>query len=213
MNAPNAVVKVGGSLLDWPELPDHLAAYLETRKADRLVLVVGGGPFADALRNLDARLALGEETSHALALRVLDLTAHFLSARTPGLRVVEGWAEIARAWELGLIPVLAPRRFLESDDRTPDPLPHVWTTTTDSIAARLAQRLGAGELTLLKSAGLPEGADIGEAIRLGLLDPEFGRASAGLRTLIYRDLRAAGRAGRVLERRGDPGPSGAVWFS
>ena len=67
-------------------------------------------------------------------------------------------------------PILAPRRFLDVDDRSPDPLPHAWTTTTDAIAARLAVRLGASELVLLKSASIPPGLDLEAASRIGLVD-------------------------------------------
>lgn len=189
MIAPDAVVKVGGSLLDWPGLAASLSAYLASRRGDRLVLVVGGGKFADALRDLDSRQALGEEASHALALRVLDLTAHVLAAIVPGLRAIDDPGEIPPAWNLGLVPVLAPRRFLDADDREPDPLSHTWSTTTDAIAARVALRLGAPELALLKSADRPEGADWIEAARLGLVDPEFARAASGLKLVTYHNLR------------------------
>ena len=213
MSGPDAVVKVGGSLLGWPGLPGRLAAYLESRAADRLVLVVGGGPFADAVRELDARHGLGEERSHALALRALDLTAQALGALMPDLRVIEDPVELHLAWHLGLVPVLAPREFLEADDRGADPLPHSWATTTDSIAARLADRLGARELVLLKSASLPDGADLGEATRLGLVDPEFARASARLGLVLYRDLRDPRGSAKILGRRAGPGERGGPLLS
>jgi len=187
--APDAVVKVGGSLLDWPGLAAGLAGYLGARRGDRLVLVVGGGRFADALRDLDARQGLGEARSHALALRVLDVTARALAAIAPGLVVVEEVADLPPAWASGRVPILAPRRFLDADDRSPGPLPHTWATTTDAIAARLAARLGARELALLKAAPLPEGTDLIEAARLGLVDPETPAAAAGLAVVTYRDLR------------------------
>jgi len=187
--APDAVVKVGGSLLDWPGLAAGLAGYLGARRGDHLVLVVGGGRFADALRDLDARQGLGEARSHALALRVLDVTARALAAIAPGLVVVEEVADLPPAWASGRVPILAPRRFLDADDRSPGPLPHTWATTTDAIAARLAARLGARELALLKAAPLPEGTDLIEAARLGLVDPETPAAAAGLAVVTYRDLR------------------------
>lgn len=192
------VVKVGGSLLEWPGLADRLASYLEGRRAARVVLVVGGGRFADALRGLDRAQSLGEDRSHALALRVLDVTAHALAAVVPGLVVVDEVADLPRAWGLGLVPVLAPRSFLDGDDRSPDPLPHAWSTTTDAIAARLATRLGASGLVLLKSVPAPPGADLEAATRLGLVDPEFARAAAGLPLVAYLDLRGPGGVPVVL---------------
>ena len=73
----------------------------------------------------------------------------------PGLDVVDELAALADGLEPGRIPVLAPRRFLdEVDARSPDPLPPSWDVTSDTIAARLAVRLGAAELVLLKSTPL-----------------------------------------------------------
>jgi aspartokinase-like uncharacterized kinase len=156
---------------------------------DRVVLLVGGGRFVDALRDLDAVHAVGESRSHALALRTLDLTAQVLASLVPGLDVVEDLGRLPAVWSTGRTPVLAPRRFLDDDDRSPDPLPHSWTTTSDAIAARLAVRLGAARLLLLKSAPLPAGSGLREAVRLGLVDPEFPRASAAVPFVSYRDFR------------------------
>jgi aspartokinase-like uncharacterized kinase len=161
------VVKVGGSLLDWPGLPARLLNFLEGRRHERLVLVVGGGRFVDLVRELDVAHRLGEDRSHDLAMHAMDLTASVLVK----------------------VPVLATRRFLDADDRSAAPLPHAWSTTSDSIAARLAVRLGAGELVLLKSASLPPGRTLDGAAGLGLVDPEFPRASADLRRITYLNLR------------------------
>ena len=177
MNGPILVIKLGGSLLDCPAWPDRLARFLASRPEARPVLIVGGGKFADALRDLDSIHALGEPRSHALALRILDATAHIAAALLPGSVVVDEVDDLPEVWAAGSTPILAPRRFLDLDDLSPDPLPHAWTTTTDSIAARVAVRLGASELILLKSCPLPPGAQTWEAAAaLGLVDPEFPRA-------------------------------------
>ena len=175
------VVKLGGSLLDWPPLPARLNQFLAAQRGISPVLVVGGGRFADVLRDLDRLHDLGETRSHALALRVLDTTAHLAAALLPGSVVITEVDEIPRIWDVGKLPILAPRGFLDRDDRlAPDPLPHAWTTTTDSIAARLARHLRA-DLILLKSVPLPpEAPDWPTLARLGLVDPEFPRAVAGL---------------------------------
>jgi 5-(aminomethyl)-3-furanmethanol phosphate kinase len=191
---PHAVVKLGGSLLDWPALPARLRAYLESRSGQRLLLIVGGGPAADFIRALDQRHRHGNDRAHALALHALDFTAHVACALCPGLVVVEDLAACAQVWLKGQTPVLAPRLFLEQDDRqdqTPNanPLPHSWDATSDSIAARLATRLGAGELVLLKSASLRPGTDRAEAARLGLVDPLFPEEASAIKRVIYINFR------------------------
>ncbi|WP_435016512.1 uridylate kinase [Tundrisphaera sp. TA3] len=192
------VIKVGGSLLDWPGLPARLAAEVAGREA---VLLAGGGRFADALRDLDRVHGLGERRSHALALRVLDLTAKILADLVPGSEVVDDPDAISDARRRGRVPVLAPRRFLDADDARPDALPHAWTTTTDAIAARVAVRLGADELVLLKSAGLQDGVGLEDAARLGLVDPEFPRAADGLPLIRLVNARDPGGTPRTFAGR------------
>jgi aspartokinase-like uncharacterized kinase len=199
-----AVVKVGGSLLDWPPLPTRLSSYLGERSCERLLLIVGGGRMADAVRGLDTAHGLGDERSHWLALRALDLTAHCLAAIVSGVAVVDDPGGCHRAWDAGHVPVLAPRRFLEADDRTAaEPLEHSWVVTSDSIAARVAQRWGASELVLLKSAKLPAHTDRDEAARLGLVDRAFPGVSRRLVRVTYVDFRTPGSTASPLPRRLD----------
>lgn len=208
MDRPIVVIKVGGSLLDWPELPSRLEADLEARRASHLVLVAGGGRFADVLRDLDQCHCLGEEISHSLALRTLELTAHFLQSIMPRGRVIERTDELEATWLSDLLPILSPRLFLEADDQSRDPLPHAWSTTTDSIAARLAVRLGASELVLMKSASIPAGLDRERASTLGLVDPEFPRTARAVPTVTFLNLREprSGSSGEKIVDGPDPIP-------
>ncbi len=108
----------------------------------------------------------------------------------PHSEVVTEIDDLPHVWSRSRIPILAPRRFLEADDLRPDPLPHAWTTTTDSIAARVATRIDAAELVLLKSTPLPPVATTWEiAATLGLVDPEFPRAARKIPQVGIVDLR------------------------
>jgi len=189
---PIAVVKVGGSLLGWPWLPDRLETFLngEESRGWRLVLIVGGGPAADLVRRLDAAHELGDETAHRLALRALDFTAEFLAGLLPGSRVARRMDEVHSLLDNGLRPILAPRIHLEeADERRPDRLPFSWDVTTDSIAARIAEALGAARLILLKSVSPTEEVSLGEAARAGLVDAFFPEAARGLERVEIVNLR------------------------
>ncbi|VTR91824.1 Aspartate/glutamate/uridylate kinase OS=Pirellula staleyi (strain ATCC 27377 / DSM 6068 / ICPB 4128) GN=Psta_3593 PE=4 SV=1 [Gemmata massiliana] len=72
------VVKVGGSLFDSPALGPALRTFIESLKPADVLLVPGGGPVADAVRELDRTHGLGEEASHWLALQALSVTKAFL---------------------------------------------------------------------------------------------------------------------------------------
>jgi aspartokinase-like uncharacterized kinase len=195
------VIKVGGSLLGWPEFSRRLRAYLDDLPKEKVVLVVGGGGAADFVRVLDSVHAIGENRSHGLALRALDLTAHVVATLVPGLDVVERPDALAGVWEQGRIPVLTPRWFLENvDPLFDDPLPETWETTTDSIAARLAKALGASELRLLKSAGLERISSRVEAAQARFVDRRFPSASASLVRVTVVNLRSDPPTIEVLDR-------------
>jgi aspartokinase-like uncharacterized kinase len=185
------VAKVGGSLLDWPDLSGRLRNWLEreTTRGSPPVLLAGGGAVADVVRWLDATHDLDPDRAHWIAVHALDLAAHLLEALVPGLALVTGFDEIDAALSSGKIPVVAPTLFLLDDDADPDALPHNWSVTSDSIAARLAVLLDADELVLLKSVTPPPDLDRASAARRGLVDPEFPRASARLDTVRILNLR------------------------
>jgi aspartokinase-like uncharacterized kinase len=164
------VVKVGGSLLDLPGLGPRLRAWLDGQTNAALILVAGGGPTADVIRAADDRHGLGEETAHWLALRALSLNSHLLAALVPRTCVVEALSACRAAWDAGLTPILDPLPIMHADEARPDRLPHRWTVTSDSVAARIAHLAGAAELVLLKSRHAPTGAGWDELARAGLVD-------------------------------------------
>jgi aspartokinase-like uncharacterized kinase len=171
------VVKVGGSLFTMAELGPRLAKWLKELSATgkAILLVPGGGSTADLVREWDGLHMLGEEPSHWLALHALSLNARLLNALLPGTCVVETLEECQVQWREETIPILDPYSFLRSDEGQPGCLPHTWSFTSDSIAARVAIAIGAGELILLKSATMPEGVGWRERSRLGFVDPLFSR--------------------------------------
>jgi aspartokinase-like uncharacterized kinase len=171
---PLTVLKLGGSLLREPDSLGAAAAALERVAGGRraAVVVPGGGALADAVRALDQRLGLGDDAAHWMAVLAMDQGAHLLAARVPGAAVVQEPAEIRAAIADGILPVLAPYRWL----RRADPLPHSWDVTSDSIAAWVAGQLGAARLVLIKMAA-------GDPARLA--DPYFARAlPAGVEAVV-----------------------------
>ena len=163
--AADVVVKVGGGLLAHPAALDRVLALLEDAARARRVLVVpGGGPFADAVRAADARLALRPSAAHWMAILAMDQCAHLLASRAHAARLVATRAEIAAALDGRQLPVLAPYALL----RAADPLPHDWAVTSDSIAAWLAGALEAPRLVLVKPPGAPGDASA--------VDAHFARA-------------------------------------
>jgi 5-(aminomethyl)-3-furanmethanol phosphate kinase len=197
------VIKVGGSLFDWPEFPQRMAGFLTSLKAadqdGRIVLIAGGGPAADIVRTLDRIHAIGDQAAHWLALHAMDLTAVILAELLPGTVGVQTPEAMTAVWSTGAIPVLAPRATLEQVERSGENnLPASWDVTSDTIAAWMAWRMAADRLILVKSAPLPLEANRQEAARLGLVDPMFPIVARPLQRVEYLNLREPASHPRLL---------------
>jgi aspartokinase-like uncharacterized kinase len=157
----SAVIKVGGSLLDTDALPGLLEALAALAREAPIVVVPGGGRFADAVREACAHRDPGETAAHFMAILAMDQYAHYLEGLAGDLILVRDEEGIAGALAAGALPVLAPHAWLRAED----PLPHSWSVTSDSLAAWLAGRLEA-RLVLIKAVdGVPDGSG-GIALRV-----------------------------------------------
>ena len=146
----DVVVKVGGGVLeDLDAFRAVAAAVSKAARRSRVVVVPGGGPFADAVRSVDARLPLPDDVAHWAAVLAMEQYALLLASAIGGARLVATPEEVALALDARALPVLAPYQWL----READPLPHSWDVTSDSIAAWVAAALGAPHLVLVKPAG------------------------------------------------------------
>jgi aspartokinase-like uncharacterized kinase len=162
------VVKVGGGLLACPGALGHVCDTLGRMSPGRsMVVVPGGGPFADAVREFERRYGLSADAGHWMALLAMDQYAHVLGERIPEAELVQDAGGIGAALGRGRLAVLAPYRWL----RSADVLPHGWEATSDSVAAFVAGALDASRLVLVKPAD-----DLAEPV-----DPTFtGVVPAGL---------------------------------
>jgi aspartokinase-like uncharacterized kinase len=148
----DAVVKLGGGLLAHRTYLDPVLEEIAApARLRRLLVVPGGGPFADAVREVDRRLRLSDDAAHWMAILAMDQMAHLVASRLAGSVLVTTPDEIATALDRAQIPVLAPSRWLQNAD----PLPHSWDVTSDSIAAWVAGVLVARRLVLIKPPGVP----------------------------------------------------------
>jgi aspartokinase-like uncharacterized kinase len=147
--AVHTVVKVGGGLLAkagaFELVIEALTAF---RPGRRLVIVPGGGPFAEAVRQMFKRVKIGDDAAHWMAVLGMDQYGLALAARIPDATLVDTPAGVTAALDAGRLPVLAPHRWL----RAADPLPHSWEVTSDSIAAWVAGALAARRVVLIKPA-------------------------------------------------------------
>jgi 5-(aminomethyl)-3-furanmethanol phosphate kinase len=137
------VVKVGGSFAARPAQLRRLMETLAGAARRRwLVVVPGGGSFADEVRRVDRRFRLSDSAAHWMAVLAMDQYAYLLQRLAPGAALVRRRSELRR----GRVNVLLPAAWL----LRADPLPHSWDVTSDSIAAWVAAQLSVRRLMLVK---------------------------------------------------------------
>ena len=175
------VLKLGGSLAETGRL-NQLCA-LVARATAPVIVVPGGGPFADAVRSAQPALAMPEALAHRLALLAMHQMGLVIGAHAPRFHAVQTVEEIASALVLGSIPVWMPF-CLQHDDPT---LPADWRTTSDALAARLAERMGGVPVALVKSCPVPAGVTLTSLTQDGIVDPMFATvvSRAGLDWKVY----------------------------
>jgi 5-(aminomethyl)-3-furanmethanol phosphate kinase len=142
-----SVIKIGGGLTAVPNALERVCAVVGRASRDhRIVVVPGGGPFADAVREFEQRVGLSSDAAHWMAILAMDQYAHVLAGRIPGAVLVEEPGAIAEMLDRDRVAVLAPSRWM----RSADVLPHSWEATSDSVAAYIAGALDAARLILIK---------------------------------------------------------------
>jgi aspartokinase-like uncharacterized kinase len=166
---PPLVLKLGGSLAGG----DHLRFWLQLAAdhADRfLVIVPGGGPFADAVRQAQRKLGFGDGPAHRMALLAMEQYAIAMAGMEPRLCMASSPVTIERA--LIRKQAVAWRPSAMALGR-PD-LPESWDMTSDSLACWLAEELCARRLVLVKSSEPPGNDRSPEALAAaGYVDPAF----------------------------------------
>lgn len=161
------VVKLGGSSAATPDFPRWIQA-LE-KATGPVVVVPGGGPFANTVRRYQPRLGYGDEAAHRMT--VLAMEQFGLALASLGTRMVpaSSEAEVHAGLEESRIPVWMPARTLhEAPEIAGD-----WSVTSDSIAAWLASRLRHARLLLVKQIDLPADSTLEALAGAKIVDDSF----------------------------------------
>jgi dihydroneopterin aldolase len=167
------ILKIGGSLTE-SEAAAQLIRGLAARRPQKLLIVPGGGEFADAVRAAQSRHGLDEGTAHHMALLAMQMVGMILANLAPGFVLAETVDEFASVWQRRLTPVWAPARMVLAATG----IRASWDVTSDSLSAWLAGQIGAARLVVAKSCAVPPtiANNARELAAAGLVDagfPEF----------------------------------------
>jgi len=140
------VVKVGGSLTRGAGLQKLCRQLAGLGCHHRLLVVPGGGPFADTVRDCDKCYGLSNATAHWMAILAMDQYGYLLSDLIPHSQPARNLQVAHKIALARQVPVLLPFDLIHQANS----LPHSWAVTSDSISAWVAKSAGASKLVLLK---------------------------------------------------------------
>jgi dihydroneopterin aldolase len=162
------VVKLGGSFAFSEILNVWIGALASC--AGSVVIVPGGGPFADAVRHAQDRMGFDDRAAHDMSLLAMEQYGRAVISFNDLLSPADTVEAIERRLAARQVPVWMPMRMVSAAaDIAPS-----WTVTSDSLAAWLCSRIGAGRLILVKHADLLSGpARCEDLVTMGLVDEAF----------------------------------------
>jgi 5-(aminomethyl)-3-furanmethanol phosphate kinase len=164
------VVKLGGSLAFSHNLQQWIAACAAC--AGRVVIVPGGGPFADTVRSAQARMQFDDQAAHRMAVLAMEQYGYALASRNALLALADTADAIRHCLARQHVPVWLPASMIfDASDIAPS-----WDVTSDSLAAWLSGSIGAARLFLIKSVDLASRREPCESlVEAGIVDKAFPR--------------------------------------
>ncbi|MGY6274795.1 amino acid kinase family protein [Methylomonas sp. MgM2] len=159
-----SVIKLGGSLLKAQVLSACLDA--AERRAGNVLIVPGGGVFADQVRAAQSDWGFDDRAAHRMAILAMQQMALVFKSLKP---------EFALLHSISDLPISAKAVIWSPNPDELDAAGIVagWDVTSDSLAAWLAARVNAHELLLVKSCAVAEQASLSELQRQGVIDAGF----------------------------------------
>ena len=142
----DVVIKVGGSLGRSRGLGKLLDSIARWKGATNVLVIPGGGVFADLVRAEDRRLQLTAHAAHRMAILAMDQYGLELCDLATQAAPASSLSQVMGVIRCGQLPVYIPSRSLARHD----PFAHSWGVTSDSIAAYIAGLVKADALLLLK---------------------------------------------------------------
>lgn len=177
MQAPLRVIKLGGSLLKTGYLHDCLARIEHAYQESRLVIVPGGGVFADQVRLAQQDWHFDDIIAHEMALLAMQQMALLFKSLQPSFVIADTVSALQKQLVLNKVAIWSPciNELNQSD------VPASWDISSDSLAVWLAAQLSAAELILVKSTEIDPMLNVAQLSERHIVDKAFGaRAAAHL---------------------------------
>ena len=163
------VVKLGGSLVESDALLQCLDTVEQHYQHQSVVIVPGGGGFANQVRQIQQRWSFDDQTAHHMAILAMQQMALLFKALKNDFIIVHTLDAIQSHLKLQKTLIWSP----DGEELDKAGIPATWDITSDSLSAWLAKMLLATELILVKSAIIDKTLSIEELTAKNIVDPAF----------------------------------------
>jgi len=138
------VIKIGGSLIQSArELVRVLHRYASDEE-EHILIVPGGGVFADTVRTASDKYGISDEAAHWMAVLAMDQYGQYLADGTEATLVTDiDEGSIRAGVSVLLVYDLLKRSDGGGGSGEGNGIEHTWNATSDTIAGWVASRLGA----------------------------------------------------------------------
>ena len=149
MQYKDAIFKIGGKILEnsanLKSTLSQLIQLFEEKILQKIIIIPGGGSFANFVRRLDEDLQIGDDLAHWYAIYSMNYNGIILNEKYPNIEIIENLKIIQESKQI--FCVFLPYNFLRKDDF----LPHNWDVTSDAIALYVASKLEISQCFLIKN--------------------------------------------------------------
>ncbi len=163
------IIKLGGSLSRSDALVNCLNAVEKNYQGRAVVIVPGGGAFADQVRLAQQQWQFDDTTAHHMALLAMQQMALMFKGLKPDFAIADTVAAIQDQLNRKKTVIWSPD-IIELDNAG---IEASWDITSDSLAAWLAKTVLATELILIKSAAIDADLSLHQLAEQNIVDKAF----------------------------------------
>ncbi|MDD5578811.1 MAG: uridylate kinase [Methylobacter sp.] len=163
------VIKLGGSLSESDALLECLNRVEQKYQGRAVVIVPGGGAFAEQVRMAQQHWQFDDKTAHHMAILAMQQMALLFKGLKPDFSIAGSLSDIREQLSHQRVVIWSP----DSVQLDHAGIQATWNITSDSLSAWLAKALSADELILVKSANVDANLSFSQLAEQNIIDSAF----------------------------------------
>ena len=163
------IIKLGGSLAQAQTLLKCLDKIEINYSHQKVIIVPGGGAFADQVRIAQSHWHFDDTTAHKMAILAMQQMALLIQGLKSDWVLADSTISLSEGLKANNVLIWSPC----IKELAANHIAESWDITSDSLAAWLANKLSAQHLILVKSASIDQNLSLQELSEIGVIDKCF----------------------------------------